>query len=346
MIRKAVIVFFFLLTLPSATFADDFNIIDTQAQFDPKASSDAFPGGTEEVIRYMDDNGVAMTLIVPPPFPEDVKNKYDFEEILPAIKGHRDRFGFLAGGGSLSPMILSTPPDKVTEDIKQRFKERAAAIIEAGALGFGEVTASHLSVPAQMGEEHRYSGTVPDHPLLLLLADLAAEYDVPVDLHFEIFPRTMDTPRRLQSSRNPKVLNENLQAFERLLAHNRDAKISWAHMGSDPAFTREPSLIRSLLERHPNLYGGIRLAFKKPAPVFALKPDGTLKPDWRKLFMEFPDRFTVHSDAFYYPGRGIVRGSSQSIQNLNEMLEQLPLPLARKLAYENAESLYRIEQRN
>jgi hypothetical protein len=71
-------------------------------------------------------NGIRKTLIVPPPFSADVRGKYAFEQIIPAIAAHRDRFGFLAGGGSLSPMILSTPPDRVTEEIRLEYGPKPA----------------------------------------------------------------------------------------------------------------------------------------------------------------------------------------------------------------------------
>lgn len=335
-----------VLSLPA--LAGGYAIVDTQAQFDPQPrvradfSDSVFEQAVAAALAEMDRYGVAKTLIVPPPFSEDVAGKYDFEQILPAIADHRERFDFLAGGGSLSPMILSTPPDQVTEEIRQRFRQRCEQILAAGALGFGEVTAMHLSIAAAMGDKHRYSATAPDHPLLLLLADIAAEHDVPIDIHFDVFPYTMDTPPRLQSPRNPPVLEENLAAFERFLAHNRGARITWAHIGSDPGGNRNPRLMRRLLEQHPNLYMAFRVTKQRKGPVFPLNPRGQLKPKWRELIIDFSDRFTIHSDNFYVPAGATRRGPRQSHELAIKMLDQLPGGVARALAHENAKRIYRL----
>lgn len=336
-----------LMSMIFATQAsENFQIIDTQAQFDPTIDAYKFSDAIEAIIEHMDDNGVKKTLIVPPPFSEDVRNKYDFESVLPAIKNHRDRFDFLAGGGTLSPMILSIAPDEVTEDVKQKFRQRCEEILAAGALGFGEVTAMHLSLKAGMGDQHRYSAAQPDHPLFLLLADIAAENDVPIDIHFDVIPQTIPIPAKLKSSRNPEVLEENLQAFERFLAHNRKARINWAHVGSDPAGQRTPALMRKLLERHPNLYSAFRLVRKGKMPVVPLNPKGKLKPVWRELINDFSDRFTVHSDNFYIPGGPPERGPQESLELAQQMLEQLPTDVAQALAYGNAERIYNMKPGN
>ena len=78
---------------------------------------------------------------------------------------------------------------------------------------------------------------------------------------------------------NPAVFKENLNAFERLLAHNRKARIIWAHADTDPLLTRTPELQRELLARHPNLYMSLRPGPGGPHPVFVLDP--TFKSRWR-----------------------------------------------------------------
>lgn len=337
------------LALPAG--AADHAMIDTQAQFDPITRKDpaqrdsAFPASLQTALARMDEYGVQMTLIVPPPFTEDLRLKYDVDEIVPVIAGHRDRFAFLGGGGTLNPLLLSTPPEAVTDQIKQRFREQCDRIMAAGALGFGEVTARHLALAATMGGRHPYESTAPDHPLLLLLADIAAEYDVPIDIHFDIFPRTIATPPRLQSPRNPDVLEANLSGFERLLAHNPKARFNWAHVGSDPGGNRNPALMRYLLARHPNLYSAFRVVRQGSFPVFPLDGRGRLKPKWRELILDFPDRFTMHSDYFFVPAGMPERGGPRAYELANKLLDQLPAPVARALAHENARRIYRLAER-
>lgn len=326
--------------LAAALHAEPPRFVDTQAQFDPKATN--YRSVLDTMLAEMDRVGIARTLIVPPPMVRT--DNYDAEEIAKAIQGREARFGFLAGGGSLNVMIQDTSPAKVSERARAKFRARCEEILAAGALGFGEVTAEHLSLPG-MGDQHPYESVPADHPLLLLLADIAAEKDVPIDIHFDVAPAPTPVPDRLRGSgRNPAAIGENLAAFERLLAHNRRARITWAHLGSDPLGQRSPQLMRELLTRHPNLYAAFRIIRTGPVPGLPLNENGTLKPHWRKLIEDFPDRFTVHSDIFYLPTWPPARGPRESHELARKLLAQLPEDLARRLAYENARKIYRLPE--
>ena len=324
--------------------------IDTQAQFDPLFLSRRVGGTPEQlkeivphIIEEMDRIGVSMTFIVPPPLPPNASPSYDFEEIVPAIRDHRKRFGFLAGGGSLNAMITGTAPDAVSDSLKKRFRQRALDILASGALGFGEVTASHFSGP-NVG---MYESADADHPLLLLLADIAAEHNVPIDFHFDVVPQDMPLPENLRHSLNPNptTLKENLRAFESFLAHNRKARIVWSHAGSDPTRQRTVPLMRRLLESHPNLYMSIRVAARTQLPIAPLRPDGKLKEPWLALFSDFRDRFVMQSDSFYQmPPPLKARGVKNALALGRELLLQLPDDVARAVAYENVRRIYNLRE--
>lgn len=324
--------------------SETLKFIDTQAQFDP-ANTDHH-GTLQMMLLEMDRVGIRKMLIVPPPFPPETRpaNLYDAERIKEVIGKHTDRFAFLGGGGSLNLMVLNTPADKVTPAVKAEFRQRAEAILAMGAVGFGELTAEHLSLPVmkQDGLRHFHNVVEPDHPLLLLLADIAAEKDVPIDFHFDIFPRTIPTPPHLKDG-NPSELRENQQAFERLLRHNPKARFTWAHLGSDPGLQRTLPLVRELMDRHPNLYSAFRIHLQGPAPMTPIDAQGRLKPEWLALIKRYPERFTMHTDMFYVPGGPPRRGSKDSHEKAMSMLLQLPPELARKLAYENAERFYKLK---
>src|SRR6185312_13039247 len=137
-----------------------------------------------------------------------------------------------------------------------------------------------------------------DHPLLLLLADIAAQHRVPMVLHIEAVPQEMPLPSNLKSPPNPPRLHANIAALERLLDHNRNAKIIWAHAGSDNTGYRTPELCRRLLRAHSNLYMEIKIDPVSPArnPPMA---NGKIKPEWLRLYKQFPDRFVIGSDQHY-----------------------------------------------
>jgi len=200
-------------------------------------------------------------------------------------------------------------------------------------VGFGEMAAEHFpsSTP--------YETAPPDHPLFLLLADIAAQHGVPICIHMEAVPQDMDLPAPLKSPPNPPRLHANIAAFERLLAHNPRAKIVWAHLGWDTTGYRTPELTRRLLEVHPNLFMEIKLDpldTEKNSPL-TNGASGTIKSEWLKLFADFQDRFVIGSDQHYDPPATVplARGQQNAL-----LTDQLPTDLKRKIGMENALRIY------
>jgi hypothetical protein len=290
-------------------------------------------------LEVMDRLEIARTLIMPPPQPPGHRTLHDFDSFLPLIRPHAARFGFLGGGGTLNPLIHRA--GSVNDAVQREFTAAAERIIGAGAAGFGEITAHHVSYFPQ----HPYEAVHADHPLLRLLADIAARHDVPIDLHLDPIPRDMPPPARFveRSSANPGIFAANLEAFERLLAHNRRARIVWAHAGRDTLGTWSVALTRQLLGRHPNLF--LSLTMHPPFGVVAenslLDPAGQANPAWIDLLRDFPDRAAIGSDFFHQPmGRD---GSTlpPPTATVRRFVNALPAELAAKVAHENALRIYR-----
>lgn len=331
---------FMLLT--TLAWAEPVPLIDTHAHFQtiPYKELDA---SHKAALANMDQMHIARSLLMPPPFSTLTPAWfYDIEDLQFAVRANPGRFALL-GGSSLNIMIHSTAVSAVTEEVQAKFRKRALEIVAAGAVGFGEISALHVSIPA-MGPRHAYEDAPPDHPLLLLLADIAAEHDIPIDLHCDLVPEDMPLPEVLRPNPlNPRQLRANLPALKRLLSHNSKTRIVWSHVGLEPVPTREPEMVRQMFQAHPNLFMSFRLNRGLPRPAATLDPEGRLKQVWIDLVQEFPDRFMLGSDAFY--GRnGIVRGSSEEgMRNLRGLIEQLPKDLQRKVASENAIRLYRLK---
>jgi predicted TIM-barrel fold metal-dependent hydrolase len=231
---------------------------------------------------------------------------------------------------------------KTSPELRRRFEKKALELLAMGALGFGEMTALHFS----FGPKHPYEWAPPDHPLFLLLSDIAARHGVPIDIHMEAVPQEMPLPRmgRLRSPPNPKMLRPNIGAFERLLAHNRKAKIIWAHAGWDNTGHRSPELARKLLEKHPNLYMSIKVSRDSLPKNRPLRDRGTrLNPAWLKVIRTFPDRFLIGSDQFYVSPRA-RRRFPRSVEGTNRLLSLLPPKLAQKIGYENAIRIFKLEK--
>jgi hypothetical protein len=181
-------------------------------------------------------------------------------------------------------MIQKTDPDHIRKHTKRRFEKKANKILRKGAVGFGELTAHHYSLMPG----HPYESVPADHPLFLLLADITAHHGVAIDLHFDIVVEDVaHLPPRLASQANSPRLAANIAGFERLLAHNRKAKIVWAHAGSDMLGHWTTDLGRKMLQEHPNLFMSIRMGGGMPRNR-VLDGRGEVRPQWLALFRDFP----------------------------------------------------------
>lgn len=330
-----------LALLVSCTLrAQTLPLVDTHSHLDHAGNLGNLGAALDAALADMDRLGVRLSILLPPPQVAELRVVYECDALLFAARRHPGRIVLAGGGGTLNPMIQSTPPEAVTEDAMRRFRALAEQALACGAKGFGEIAAHHIS-HGRMGAQHPYEWVPPDHPLLLLLADIAAQKKLPIDLHLDLVPADMPKPDRSSfNPSNPAVFKENLAAFERFLAHNRKANIIWAHAGTDPLLTRTPQIQRELLGRHPNLHMSLRPGPGGPHPVFALDPQGTLKPAWLALLRDFPDRFVLGSDQFHPPYAAARRTPAEGYDNLRRLIGQLPAELARAIAHENAERLY------
>jgi predicted TIM-barrel fold metal-dependent hydrolase len=314
----------------------------------PPAGAEPVPALTPYVeehthFDYMDPDGTvrsalaargrqnaAMIFFQMPPDTFDHPGRFDAEVLLPTAKKYPGKLAVLGGGGTLNAMIIqSVATGDAGPAVQKKFKERAEELLREGVIGFGEMAAEH------------YDGVTPyqyapaDHPLYLLLADIAAEHGVPIDLHMESVAQDMPLPAGLKSPPNAPMLHANVAAFERLLAHNPRAKIIWAHAGADGTGYRTPDLCRRLLQAHSNLYMEIKTDPQVPGMNYPLA-DGKIKPEWLSLFTDFPDRFIMGSDQ-HYPE---PKGPEQRWQELVLLFNQLPSDVRRKIGTENVAHIY------
>lgn len=320
------------------------SMIDVHSHFQADRTRH-FPSALRTALAKMDELGIARTVLMPPPLVSRGANYYDIEELRFAADQHPDRVAIM-GGSSLNVMIHDTDPKDVNDAVKARFRVRVDEIVAQGAVGFGELGVHHVSIPA-MGANHAYESVPADHPLFLLLADLAAERGLPIDLHLDLVPEAMPLPEVLRPNRlNPDTLAENAEAFKRLLSHNPKARFVWSHVGFEPLLTRHPQRVRQWLKAYPNLYMSFRVNKGGPNPAAAMTAEGQLKQPWLDLIREFPDRLMIGSDAFYDQG-GIARGSGdpgqdQGVRWLRSLVDALPAPLAEAVASRNAMRLYKL----
>lgn len=298
------------------------------------------PGGVETALATMDAEGIEQMLIMPVPLGQDA----DEDDVVEIVAGHPDRFAFLGGGWTLNSKIQDAP-DPMTPEALSSFELEAIEILRKGAIGFGEMVGEHFS----LRRGHPYISAQPDHPLFLRLADIAARYGVPIDLHMEaliedtlrdslcgITTVCWTDPNTINP--NPDTFPENVTALETLLSHNRRARIVWVHAGWDNTDQRTVKLMRRLLEDHRNLYMNIK--FRRSLTNRPLDGEGQLRSGWLDLIRSFPDRFTIGTDAKYPADQG-----EDWIPLHRDLLNQLPPDLARKVGYLNAIRIYNLNQK-
>ncbi|HJM83006.1 MAG TPA: amidohydrolase family protein [Nitrospinota bacterium] len=320
--------------------------IDTHNHMVGKWSMGQFDFAQQErnSLETMDRSGVKLSLLMPMPQTVNQRMLLKAEDLFPTAKKYPGRFAVLGGGGSLNILIQqAVKKGRVTTAMEKKFDARVLELVQKGVVGFGEMTAEHFS----MTKEHPYESAPPDHPLFLRLADLAAKYDLPIDIHMEAIAEEMAMPRRFKSPPNPQTLKPNIDAFSRFLAHNRRAKIIWVHLGWDNTGQRTVALTRKLLIENPNLYFSVRIAsgMKKrrvSIATFPLDTNGRLKSEWLSMFQEFPDRFILGSDEIVKPAND--HPSAGSIHSTLGILGQLPSQLKSQIGYKNAYFLFKLKE--
>jgi hypothetical protein len=302
-----------------------------------------YEGAARVALDAMNRLGIKKMFIMPPPFSLNHPNPYTFEDLIGIVKKYPGRFAFLGGGGTLNVMIQKAVHEgRTSHRLKSRFEKTAMEILSKGAIGFGELTAEHFS----LNIHHPYESAPPDHPLFLLLSDIAGRHGVPIDIHMEAIPEDMPLPkiRRLESPHNPRALRANIPAFERLLVHNRSAKIIWAHVGWCNTGRRTVALCAELLKRHPNLYMSFKIGRDSMSETRPLTDDFRMKPDWLNLIRAFQDRFLIGSDHFYATPRSNIQigPPRKEGEGADRILVLLPTELARKVGYENTIRIFKL----
>jgi predicted TIM-barrel fold metal-dependent hydrolase len=304
----------------------------------PGGPHEDYLGAARAGIAAKDRHGIAFSLLMPPPREPGTEDRYTFEIFRSVLARWPDRYGVVGGGTLLNPLIHAIAAGRVDAADRKRFTERAEAMVAAGVKGFGEFTALHLS----MQPWHPFLEVAPDHPLFLLLADIAARHGLPVDIHMEAVARDRETPPRYlrRSHNNPAHLQANIAAFERLLAHNRQAKIIWAHIGWDNTGERTPKLLRRLLAAHSNLYLAINVGPRPFLPNQMLTAEG-VDPAWLALIRDHADRFLMGMDTFHRQ-RGQGHNLPNTVPRNRRFFDALPADLQRKVGYENALRVFRL----
>lgn len=238
----------------------------------------------DDLISQMDESGIEKVVLFGGPGALEAYNRYP-DRIIPFIQFDFYYLGYTAENQQTVSLVT--------------------AELERGFMGVGEVLlrwrATYRNIPA-------------DSPVMLEIADVAAQKGVPLNVH-----------------QNSQYLDE----FKRLLSHNENAIIIWAHCGN-----AHPSVVRSMLENHKNLYADLStltLSFQKKygssiIPFILTKPDGSIDPEWKALFEDYSDRFFFGGDKQDWAGPSFLKEETEYFRGV---LGQLDREIAENIAYKN-----------
>lgn len=187
-----------------------------------------------------------------------------------------------------------------------------------------------------------------DTPVWLQLVDLSAQYHVPISFHFV-----------------PDDTAANV-AFERMLSHNKDAILIWAHLG----FNNMPlnsTMLSDFLLRYSHLYfdtAGIQNMQQDPAPqansnwwmLADQSNNGRLNDEWRQFFETWNSRILFGSDAggggngmerwLNYADDSVRGATPDAIGHWRNLLSNLDSNAASNILSGNAKELFLKKQRD
>ncbi|HEY7610280.1 MAG TPA: amidohydrolase family protein [Alphaproteobacteria bacterium] len=123
--------------------------------------------------------------------------------------------------------------------------------------------------------------------------------------------------------------HSDARAVEILFRHDPKARILWAHAG----FTN-PAEVGAMMARYPNLW--VETAIRHD-----IGPGGNLDPAWRKVFVEYQDRWLVGTDT-YITSRW--HRMPEIHAETRAWLAKLPPQVAEKLAWRNGAKLFGIPE--
>ncbi len=272
--------------------------------------------------------GVHVAVIVVPGFSDTLKSAGNEAENLPIFDTHvhykepawsvypPDMVINMMEKSGVSRALVSSTPDEGTRMLYRQDPERIIPFLRPyhGDVNSGnwhqqdqmvDYLKERLQMPIYkgLGEFHIHNPIDADSAVIRETVQLAVEQNLYIHVH------------------------SDHQAVEKIFAYAPGVKILWAHAGmSDP-----PHVVSEMFDRFENLWVDISIRENEIAP------NGKLDPEWKKLFLDHPDRITIGSDTW-------INAQWDNYQEIIEFdrnwLSQLPRGVAAKIAYQNAKQLF------
>lgn len=323
--------------------------IDTHAHIAPDTDYDA-------VIESLDAANVSHIAIMP-------RGGSEESDVVDFYGRYPDRVLPFYGGSDIQTVLMegstkiSEPRMKLFQGCREEWwsewLDEVMAHLEselraAPYKGIGEVRLRHYGNGPDMPEkEHDYDFPA-DSAFMRRVVDLAARLGLPIAIHLEA-----ETEGEHIAFLDKPAARSTVPAFERLIAHNRAARVIWSHLGR-----ASPDVVDRMLATHPNLYTDISDVMPRgqhacgcsaaSLNVFAEYPlknsivdeSGRLKDEWQPVFERHADRIMLATDAMSAKGYGPMYRALTD--QLRDVLGPLSPAAASKIAQGTARSVFRL----
>ena len=287
---------------------------------------------TEEILARYRSNGVVSQIVMPRYLGVREDPPTTDETVIAIAQSHPGQMFVLAG--MQRPDFTFMDWNAPTSAALKILSEIDHKLVQRKVIGIGEVLVRHWAYAGDGGQVGRHAeiNQTFDSIFMRQIASVAIRHDVPVVIHMEAYP-------------------DLVSQLERVLKELPRLKLVWAH----GCGRMNPQKIHELLEGNPALYcdlsnmtntGGYGSGWPK-AEFFTSKMelDGVFLEPYKKVILDFPDRFFVGMDVAHQ-SRWVMQGGNtfeKRVQRTRELLGQLPIETARKLAFENAMQIFKIK---
>lgn len=300
----AVLSFAFMLIHSASAQADELYFIDAHSQVDHTV----VPLST--IISRMEQGGVTHTIL-------SARGKLQGKAFLKFVEKHSDR---------ITPAVR-TKGNPYDSGSPKYYKALKAQVASGKYSAIAEILLYH----AQKGMKAPEVEVYPDDKRVLAALSCAIENRWPFVIHIEFASLHGEKKKRF------------MESMERMLDSHPEQPFVLTHMGQ-----LEPDECRSLIKSHRNVY--FHTGWSNPAavrssnqPWINLFEDNQLAPQWKDLFIQYPDRFIFaldnvfeeHWASFYL----------EQMSYWKKALAGLPGEVAHRIAHGNAECLWRITQK-
>lgn len=129
--------------------------------------------------------------------------------------------------------------------------------------------------------------------------------------------------------RLPLLVHGDAVVVDQVFEWSPNLLVLWAHLGTNP----EPTMIRRMLHKHPDrLFIDTSVRDER-----FVDENGTLRAEWRTLFIDHSDRLLIAIDTF---STSRWQDLSMVTERIRGWLSQLPSDVAARLAHGNARQLF------